>query len=93
MSIKCFDLIICSYKKFYWRHDYISKWSGIPLPPPEEKEATPPPAEEEDEVGELDIEAVIEETEKIVEENLVEEMDQGKIAEQLMMSVQNMVGE
>ncbi|XP_049884444.1 titin-like [Pectinophora gossypiella] len=67
--------------------------SGIPLPPPPAKEPTPPPEEatEEEQPEELDIEAVIEETEKIVEENLAEEMERGNIAEQIMQSVQNMV--
>ncbi|KAJ2941904.1 hypothetical protein O0L34_g10719 [Tuta absoluta] len=67
--------------------------SGIPLPqPPTPKEATPPLEETtEDQQEELDLEAVIEETEKIVEEKIVEEMDSGNIAEQIMSSVQNMV--
>ena len=68
--------------------------TGIPLPPPEpvEEEFTPSPVpedevEEETETAEeLDLEAVVEETEKIVEE-----MEQNRLAEQLLMGVQSMV--
>ncbi|CAH2987936.1 unnamed protein product [Chilo suppressalis] len=70
--------------------------TGIPLPPPklEEEEASAPtpevenPEEEEteDQPETLDIEAVVEETERIVEE-----MEQNRLAEQLLSGVQNMV--
>ncbi|KAI5636798.1 PDZ domain (Also known as DHR or GLGF) domain-containing protein [Phthorimaea operculella] len=72
--------------------------SGIPLPsPPAPKEASPTPQDTtEDQQEELDLEAVIEETdnivkEKIVEEKIEEEMDRENIAERIMSSVQNMV--
>lgn len=72
----------------FWPTDFVL---GIPLPVPTPKDPTPPP-EEDSQEEELDLEAIVEETEKIVEEKLVEEMDQTNLAEQLLMSVQNMVG-
>ncbi|KAL0809078.1 hypothetical protein ABMA28_012708 [Loxostege sticticalis] len=68
--------------------------TGIPLPPPKQEEEPIPspvpledePEPEEAEPQELDLEAVVEETNEIVKE-----MEQNRLAEQLMMGVQSMV--
>ncbi|XP_063836074.1 golgin subfamily A member 6-like protein 22 [Ostrinia nubilalis] len=66
--------------------------TGIPLPPPKpEEESVPSPVpleepEATEEPVELDVEAVVEETNQIVED-----MEKNRLAEQLLMGVQNMV--
>ncbi|XP_028156940.1 titin-like [Ostrinia furnacalis] len=66
--------------------------TGIPLPPPKpEEESVPSPVpleepEDTEEPVELDVEAVVEETNQIVED-----MEKNRLAEQLLMGVQNMV--